>query len=159
VPTLKFREAVPGDEALVARFVLALAEYEHLTHEAVATESDLRRALFGSPARCQALFVESDGQAVGFTVWFYNFSTFTGRPGLFVEDVFVLPTHRGQGIGGAIFRELARRAVAENCVRMEWLVLNDNEPAKKFYRGIGARPMQEWTVQRLDGDALAGMAG
>lgn len=156
--SLTFRDAVPGDEGRVAWFVRALAEYEKLLHEARATEADFARALFGSPPRCHALFAERDGQAVGFALWFYNFSTFAGRHGLYVEDVFVLPEHRGGGIGRAIFRELARRAAAQGCVRMEWSVLDWNAPAVGFYRGIGARGMDEWTVQRLTGDALSALA-
>ncbi len=155
---LRFRDAVAGDEALVAIFVRGLAEYENLAHEAVATEADFRRALFGPIPRCHALFAEVDGQAVGFAVWFYNFSTFTGRPGLYVEDIFVIPDHRGRGIGRAIFRELARRAIAEGCGRMEWWVLNWNESAISFYRSLGAQPMDEWTTQRLTGEALAAVA-
>ena len=153
-----FRDAVPGDEARVATFVRALADYEKLTHEAVATVDDFRVALFGAPPRCHALFAEIDGTAVGFALWFYNFSTFAGRSGLYVEDVFVQTTHRGQGIGRAIFRALALRAVAQGCVRMEWSVLDWNTPAVSFYAGIGARPMREWTVQRLSGDALGALA-
>jgi GNAT superfamily N-acetyltransferase len=156
--TLRFRDAIPGDEALVARFVRALAEYEKLEHEALATEADLSRALFGSPPRAHALFAEVDGDAVGFAVWFYSFSTFTGRAGLYVEDVFVVPERRGRGIGRAVFSELARRALAEGCARMEWWVLNWNEPAIAFYRSLGARAMDEWTTQRLTGEALAAVA-
>jgi GNAT superfamily N-acetyltransferase len=105
------------------------------------------------------MIAEIGGVPAGFAMWFYTFSTFTGRPGLYVEDVFVEPEHRGRGIGRAVFAELARRAVAEGCSRMEWAVLNWNEPAIRFYRGIGALPMTEWTVQRLAGPALAALAG
>ena len=153
-----FRGAVPGDEPRIAWFVRALAEYENLAHEAVATEADFTRALFGTPPRCHALFAERDGIQLGFALWCYNFSTFVGRHGLYVEDVFVLPKHRGQGVGKSIFSELARQAVAEGCLRMEWSVLDWNEPALKFYAALGARPMDEWTVQRLTGDALAKVA-
>jgi GNAT superfamily N-acetyltransferase len=156
--SVTFRDAVPGDEGRVAWFVRALAEYEKLLHEARASEADFARALFGTPPRCHALFAERDGQAVGFALWFYNFSTFAGRHGLYVEDVFVLPAHRGAGIGKAIFRELARRAVAQGCARMEWSVLDWNAPAVGFYRSIGARGMDEWTVQRLTGGALQALA-
>ena len=156
--TIALRDAVPGDELLVVEFVRALAEYERLQHEVRGTEADFRQALFGTPPRAWALFAEIDGRPIGFAVWFYNFSTFAGRPGLYVEDVFVLPEHRGRGIGRAIFRHLARRALAEGCARMEWWVLDWNAPAIGFYRAIGARPMDEWTVQRLDGTALADFA-
>lgn len=156
--TITFRDAVPGDEGRVLWFIKALAEYEKLLHEVEATEAVLAEALFSPTPRCHALFAERDGVAVGFGLWFYNFSTFVGRAGLYVEDVFVLPEHRGQGIGRAIFSELARRAVAQGCKRMDWWVLNWNTPAVKFYGSIGAKPMDEWTVQRLTGDALVAMA-
>jgi GNAT superfamily N-acetyltransferase len=148
------RDAVPGDEALVEAFVRQLAEYEQLLHEVQGTVEDFRRALFAEPKRAWALFAEQAGVPVGFALWFYNFSTFMARPGLYVEDVFVLPEHRGRGIGRMIFRHLARRALAEGCRRMQWWVLNWNAPAIGFYRSIGARPVDEWTVQRLDGEAL-----
>ena len=153
------RDAVPGDEALVARFVRALAEYENLLHEVRGTEADFRQALFGTPPRVRALFVEIDRQPVGFALWFYTFSTFAAKPGLYVEDVFVQPDHRARGIGRMIFRDLARRALDEGCGRMEWSVLNWNAPAIGFYRSIGARPVDDWTLQRLDGAALRAFAG
>lgn len=152
------RDARPGDEATILRLVRALAEYEKLPHEAVATEADFTRALFGSPARAHALIVESGPDPIGMAVWFYNFSTFTGHHGLYVEDIFVLPAHRGQGIGRAIFRDLARRAVAQGCKRMDWQVLDWNSPAVSFYRSIGAVPKDGWTTQRLAGPALAALA-
>ena len=156
--SVRFRDARPGDEPIVARFVRALAEYENLLHEAVATEADFSRALFGSPPRAHALIIEDSTGPIGVAVWFYNFSTFTGRPGLYVEDIFVNPDKRGQGIGRAVFRELARRAIAEGCERMEWWVLNWNTPAINFYQSLGAQPMNEWTTQRLTGAALAAVA-
>ena len=155
---LVFRDAVPGDEGRVMWFVRALADYEKLAHEVAATEADFARALFGTPVRARALFAERDGVQVGFALWCYNFSTFAGAHGLYVEDVFVLPEHRGAGVGQAIFRELARRAVAEGCRRMEWSVLDWNEPAKRFYRALGARAMEDWTVQRLEGATLRKVA-
>ncbi len=153
------RDAVPGDEALVAQFVRELAEYENLLHEVRGTEADFRRALFGKPPRAWALFAEIDEQPVGFAVWFYSFSTFAAKPGLYVEDVFVAPEHRGRGIGRMIFCDLARRALDEGCGRMDWSVLNWNAPAIGFYRSIGARAVDDWTVQRLDGDVLRAFAG
>jgi GNAT superfamily N-acetyltransferase len=152
------RDALPGEEALVVRFVRALADYERLLDQANGTEDDFHRALFGEPRRAWALFAEVDGAAVGFALWFYNFSTFLAKPGLYVEDVFVVPAHRGRGIGRSIFRHLARRALTDGCARMEWRVLDWNAPAIGFYRSIGAYPMDEWTVQRLDGAALAEFA-
>jgi GNAT superfamily N-acetyltransferase len=156
---LVLRDAVPGDEELVAWFVRALAEYERLSHKARGTAADFRHALFGSPPRAWALLAELEARPVGFALWFYNFSTFEAKPGLYVEDVFVVQEHRGRGIGRAIFRHLARRALEEGCTRMQWWVLNWNAPAIAFYRSIGAAPMDEWTVQRLDGEALKDFAG
>ena len=155
---LILRDAVPGDEALVLRFVRELAEYERLAHQVRATEESLRQSLFGTPPRAQALIAERHGAPVGFAVWFFSFSTFEGCASLYVEDVFVDPAARGQGIGRAIFRDLARRAVVLGCARMDWSVLDWNQPAIGFYRSIGAVPVKGWTVQRLTGDALAALA-
>ncbi len=155
---LRLREAAPGDEALVLRFVRELAEYERLLHEVRATEEALHNSLFGTPPRGYALIAEEDGREVGLAVWFFTLSTFDGRPGLYVEDVFVTPAARGRGIGRAIFRDLARRALAADCTRMEWSVLDWNAPALRFYRAIGAQPVAGWTVQRLNGAALTALA-
>lgn len=152
------RDAVPGDEALAAQFVRALAEYENLLHEVRGTEADFCQALFGTPPRAFALFAEVAGQPVGFALWFYTFSTFSAQPGLYIEDVFVLPEQRRRGIGRMIFRDLARRALAQGCGRMQWVVLHNNAPAIGFYRTIGARPVEDWIVQRLDGEALHAFA-
>lgn len=157
--TLALRDARPGDEALVLRFIRALAEYEKLLHEVRATEADVERLLFGTPARAEALIAEQDGTPVGFALWFYSVSTFDGRPKLYLEDIFVEPTARGAGIGKAIFRDLARRALAAGCLRMEWSVLDWNAPSIAFYRSIGATPREGWTLQRLSGDALRALAG
>lgn len=156
--SLVFRDAVTGDESIVAHFVRRLADYEKLLHEATATDEDFARALFGTPPRLNALIVEKAGAAIGFAVWFYDFSTFTGTPGLYLEDIFVEPEHRGDGIGKQIFRILARRALAEGCTRMNWSVLDWNAPSIAFYRGLGAVGQDEWTVQRLQGAALAALA-
>ncbi|WP_342776897.1 GNAT family N-acetyltransferase [Hankyongella ginsenosidimutans] len=118
----------------------------------------MRDSLFGATPRAYALLAEVEGQPVGFALWFYNYSTFLGRHGLYVEDVFVEPEQRGKGIGKAIFADLARRAVAQGCGRMEWWVLDWNAPSIAFYRAIGAAAMDEWTVQRLEGDALRALA-
>jgi GNAT superfamily N-acetyltransferase len=152
------RDARPGDAADIARLVLALATFEKLEHEVVATAADFHQQLFEPNPRAAAMMVERNGTCIGFALWFYNFSTFAGKPGLYVEDVFVEPAHRGLGIGRALFRAMARRAMAEGCARMEWSVLDWNEKAIAFYRGMGARPMDEWTVQRLSGAALAALA-
>jgi len=159
-PRLQFalRAAKPSDAAEIARLVKALAEYEKLTHEAEATAQDFHTALFGPTPRAHAMMAEIDGHAVGFALWFYNFSTFKGRHGLYVEDVFVEPGHRGLGIGRAFFQALAARALAEGCARMEWSVLDWNEPALRFYSSLAAEPMSEWTVQRLSGNALHALA-
>jgi GNAT superfamily N-acetyltransferase len=155
---LAFRDAVPGDETVVAGFVRALAEFEKLAHECVATPADFGIALFGTPARCHALIAEQDGATIGFALWHYCFSTFTGRHGLYVEDVYVDPAQRGQGVGRAIFRDLARRAVAEGCGYMKWSVLDWNVRAVDFYTSLGAISLDEWTTRRLDGGALAALA-
>jgi GNAT superfamily N-acetyltransferase len=154
--TLVLRDATPDDAGLIAGFVHALAVYEKLEHEAVATDADFAAAL--QSRQISALIAELAGVPVGFALWFQTFSTFTGRQGLYLEDIFVLPAHRGAGIGRAIFRDLARRAVALGCTRMEWSVLDWNTPAVDFYRALGARPMDEWTVQRLEGAALTTLA-
>ncbi|MEJ0045131.1 MAG: GxxExxY protein [Rhodospirillales bacterium] len=159
-PRLSFvlRDATPGDAPIIAGLVKALAEYEELAHEANATADDFHAALFGTPPRAYAMLAEIDDKPVGFALWFYNFSTFLGRQGLYVEDVYVDPDHRGLGIGRALFAALAARAVAEQCGRMEWWVLDWNEPARRFYRALGAEPMSEWTVQRLSGASLEALA-
>ena len=154
--SLILRDATTDDAGLIAGFVRALAEYEKLLHEAVAADADFAAALAGG--HVGALIADLDGVPVGFALWFTTFSTFTGRQGLYLEDIFVQPAHRGGGIGKAIFRDLARRAVAQGCARMEWSVLDWNAPAVAFYRALGARPMDEWTVQRLEGEALARLA-
>jgi GNAT superfamily N-acetyltransferase len=153
-----FRDVVPGDEALVIRFVRALAAFERLGHECVATEADFARALFASPPRCHALIVERAGLPIGFALWHYAFSTFSGRHGLYLEDVFITADCRGQGVGRAVFAELARRAVGEGCAYMKWSVLDWNTKAVGFYTSLGARALDDWTVRRIDGAALAALA-
>jgi GNAT superfamily N-acetyltransferase len=155
---LSIREATPDDLSLIASLVRELAEYEKLAHQAVATEADFAESLFGPSPKAYALIVEHEGQPAGFAIYFYNYSTFLGRPGIYVEDVFVRPEFRRNGFGRALFKYLAQKAVAEKCGRMEWWVLDWNEPAINFYRGLGAAPMDEWTVQRLTGDALKSFA-
>ena len=152
------RMATVEDVPTILGFVRALAAYERLEDEVLATETDFHRSLFGTPARAEALLAEIDGKAVGFAIWFYNFSTFRGRHGLFLEDIFVDPVHRGAGIGRAIFRFLAQRAIAQGCARMDWDVLNWNSTAIRFYRSLGAHPLDGWTRQRLTGRALDALA-
>ncbi|MGH7067632.1 MAG: GNAT family N-acetyltransferase [Acetobacteraceae bacterium] len=153
------RQASPADVETLLDLIRALAEYERLAHEVRATAADLQAALFGERTRAGALIAEVADQPVGFALWFYTFSTFTGRPGLYLEDLYVAPEHRGRGIGRAIFRHLARLAEAEGCARLEWSVLDWNEPALRFYAGLGAEPMSDWTVQRVSGPALSALAG
>ena len=155
---LGFRDAAPGDEALVHRFVQGLAAYEKLPHLAVATEADFVRALFATPQRAWVMLVELDGQPVGMALYYFVFSTFTGRPGLYLEDIFLEPQVRGQGIGRAIFGALARRAVAEGCTRMDWSVLDWNAPAIAFYQSLGGRPKDGWSTYRLEADGLAALS-
>jgi GNAT superfamily N-acetyltransferase len=152
------RDAAEADAAEIARLVFELAVYEKLQDQAVGTAEDFRLALFGKQPRAHAMLAEADGRCVGLALWFFNFSTFRARPGLYVEDVFVEPGYRGLGIGAAFFRAMAQRAVAEGCARMEWAVLDWNTPAIEFYRRLGAMPMDQWTVQRLTGDALLALA-
>lgn len=156
---VRIEPASEGDVPLILGLIKALAEYERLAHEVVATEADIRESLFGAQPHAEAVIARVGSEAVGFAVWFYTYSTFLARPGLYLEDVFVLPAWRGRGIGRALLGHLARLAVARGCGRMEWSVLDWNEPAIGFYRRIGAQPMDEWTVYRLTGDALRRLAG
>jgi GNAT superfamily N-acetyltransferase len=155
---LLLRDAGPRDVPLVARFVRDLAEYERLGHFAIGTEAQFATLLFGDPPRAHALIAERDGEPVGFALWYFAVSTFAARTKLYVEDVFVAPHARGRGIGRAIFVEMARRAVALDCVTMEWSVLDWNAPSIAFYRSIGATPHEGWTTQRLSGEALHALA-
>ena len=156
---LTIRAAKPADRDLVFAFIRDLAEYEKLLDDVVATPDDVARALFAPHPRVFCDLAEWDGAAAGFALWFYNFSTFRGRHGIYLEDLFVKPAFRGKGIGKALLAHLAKRAVAEGCARVEWWVLDWNEPSIKFYESLGAIPMEEWTVFRLTGDALKRLAG
>ena len=155
---LRLRDAGREDLSHLLRFIRALADYERLSHEVRADEATLEHFLFGQPRRAEALIAEWDGEPVGFAVWFYSFSTFLGRPSLYVEDVFVEPALRGRGIGTAIFASLAARALAQGCGRMEWSVLDWNAPSIAFYRAMGAKPREGWTLQQLTGEALSALA-
>jgi GNAT superfamily N-acetyltransferase len=152
------RSAAPEDVPLVLAFIRELAEYERLAHEVVATEEELHCWLFGPDAVVEVLIAEEAGGAVGFALFFRSFSTFLGRPGIWLEDLFVRPEHRGGGHGRALLTELARLTVARGYGRLEWSVLDWNEPAIGFYRALGAVPMDEWTTFRLGGDELQRLA-
>jgi GNAT superfamily N-acetyltransferase len=152
------RDATEPDVSLILSLIHELAEYERLRHEVVATEATLRAALFGNAPRARALLAHAASEPVGFALYFYNFSTFLGRAGLYLEDLYVRPAWRQRGVGRRLLGALAEVAVREGCGRMEWSVLDWNEPAIRFYRSIGARPMDEWTVYRLTGDALSRLA-
>ncbi len=156
--TINIRSAVPADLDVIHGFILALAEYERLSHEVRADKQVLGRHLFGERPMAEVLIAELDGKPVGFALFFHNFSTFEGRPGIYLEDLFVDPAARGAGIGKALLVKLAQLAVERDCARLEWWVLDWNEPAIAFYRSLGARPMDEWTVNRVDGEALKALA-
>jgi GNAT superfamily N-acetyltransferase len=152
------RAATPDDVALIRSLIEGLAEYERLRHECVATDELLRASLFGPRPYAEVVIAEREGEPAGFALFFHNFSTFLARPGIYLEDLYVRPEHRGHGIGRALLRHLARLAVARGCGRLEWSVLDWNEDAIGFYRKLGARPQDEWTVYRVTGDALTQLA-
>src|SRR5437762_11737432 len=156
--SLAIRRARPDEAGLVLSLVRELAEYEKLLHEVEATVADIDAALFGSHPRLFCEIAEWDGEPVGFAVWFINFSTFSGRFGIYLDDLFVRPAHRGRGIGKALLANLARLAVERGCGRLEWAVLDWNAPAIGFYRALGAVAMDEWTVNRVADDTLARLA-
>jgi GNAT superfamily N-acetyltransferase len=156
--TILIRQAVPQDIDLIHGFILALAEYEHLAHDVRTDKAMLARHLFGARPMAEVLIAQLDGAPVGFALFFHNFSTFEGRPGLYLEDLYVTPGARGHGVGKALLVRLAQIAVERDCARLEWWVLDWNQPAIDFYRSLGARPMDEWTVNRVDGDALTALA-
>lgn len=154
MPAIAIRPATPDDAALILRFIRELAVYERAEQEVVATEADIRTSLFGGQGPARALICSVDGMDAGFAVYFFNYSTWQGRKGLYLEDLYLTPAHRNVGAGLALLRHLARIAVAEGCGRFEWSVLDWNEPALRFYRSIGAWPMDEWVRYRLAGPAL-----
>lgn len=157
--TLTIRPARPDEAGLVLDFIKALAEYERLAHEVVATEAEIAAALFGADPKAFCDIAEWNGEPAGFAVWFYTYSTFSGRHGIWLEDLFVHPQFRGHGIGKALMAGLAKRCLNEGLPRLAWWVLNWNEPSRVFYRSLGAKAQDEWTVKRLDGEALARLAG
>jgi len=157
--TVTVRPAHTLDAPLILEFIRALAEYERLLHEVEATEADIRRDLFGENPRCFCDIAEADSQPVGFALWFYNYSTFRGRAGIYLEDLFVKPEARGLGAGKALLKRLAERCVEADLGRLEWAVLDWNAPSIAFYDSLGAAAMHDWTVRRLDGEALRALAG
>lgn len=158
IPHFQIRPATEQDVPLLLSFIKRLAEFERLAHEVVATEAILRESLFGDRAGPEVVFGEYKGRPVGFAVFFPSFSTFVGRPGIYIEDIYVLPEFRGRGFGRAMLVYLAQLTIERNCGRLEWAVLDWNEPAAKFYKSLGAVAMDEWTVYRIAGDALDKLA-
>ncbi len=156
--TLTISDATPDDAALIVRMIHGLAEYERLAHECKATEEKVRGTLFAEPRYAECVIARFGDEAVGFALFFHNYSTFAARPGLYLEDLYVLPEHRGHGVGRELLRHLARIAVKRECARFEWAVLDWNEPAIGFYKSLGAKPMDDWTVYRLTGEALQELA-
>jgi GNAT superfamily N-acetyltransferase len=157
--TLAIRYAEPSDVPVIAELIRALARFERLEHEVTMTESRLEKSLFGPRPYAETLLADEDGQAAGFALFFHNFSTFLARPGIYLEDLFVVPEQRGRGIGRALLERLAQVAVERDCGRLEWAVLDWNRDAIAFYERLGAKPNSEWTVYRLAGDSLHALAG
>jgi GNAT superfamily N-acetyltransferase len=156
--SLVIRSAMPADAGLVLTFIRELAEYEKLLHEVEAREDDIARDLFGEQPRVFCEIAEWGGEPVGFALWFYTYSTFQGRHGLYLEDLFVRPAQRGRGIGKVLLANLARRCLDEGLGRLRWWVLNWNEPSIAFYRSLGAEARPEWTTFDLSGEALHRLA-
>jgi GNAT superfamily N-acetyltransferase len=157
--TLTIRPATAADLPLIAALIRELADYERLAHEVRFDETVLGERLFGARPYAEVVIGEVDGIAQGFALFFHNFSTFEGRPGIYLEDLFVRPAARGAGLGKALLAHLAGLCVTRDCARLEWSVLDWNEPSIGFYKKLGARMMDEWTVMRVDGDALAALGG
>ena len=157
--TVSIRPATPADLPLIAQFIRDLADYEKLADEVRFDEAKLAATLFGPRPYAEVVIGEIDGAAQGFALFFHNFSTFEGRPGIYLEDLFVRPEARGSGLGKALLKRLAALAIERDCARLEWWVLDWNEPAINFYKSLDAKPMNEWTTFRVDGDALHRLAG
>ena len=154
---LTFRYAQESDTSLILEFIKALADYEKMSDEVVATEELLKEWLFGQK-KAEVIFALADGKEVGFALFFHNFSTFLGRAGIYLEDLFVKPQYRGKGIGKAIFKKLGAIARERGCGRLEWWCLDWNQPSIDFYRSMGAEAMDEWTVYRIAGEGLNQLA-
>ena len=159
IPGFTIRQATEADVSVILQFIRGLADYERLAHEVVADEATLRRTLFGERRVAEVLIGYDHEKPVCFALFFHNFSTFLGRPGIYLEDLFVNPDQRGKGFGKAMLAYLAKLAVERECGRLEWSVLDWNEPAINFYKSLGAKPMDEWTIFRVTGDALMQLAG
>ncbi|MGD0103790.1 MAG: GNAT family N-acetyltransferase [Rhodopila sp.] len=158
MPNNLIRPARPVDIPAILRLIRGLADYERMLHEVTITESELREALFGATPRITAVLAEARGATIGLALFYYTFNTFKARPNIFLEDLFVEPQHRGNGVGLALMRHLARLAVSQNCGRIEWRVLNWNQPAIDFYHRLGAKPIRNWHTLVLAGDALVSLA-
>ena len=156
--TVTLRAAAPADVPTILRFVKELAAYEREPDAVKATEADLQRVLFGARPYAEAIIAEEAATPLGFALFFHNFSTWEGKPGIYLEDLYVTPDARGKGVGKALLARLAALAVERDCARLEWSVLDWNAPAIAFYRSIGAVSMDEWTVNRLTGEALKALA-
>ena len=155
---VRIEPATDRDVPVLLSLIQSLADYERLSHQVVATEARLRESLFGERPAAEAAIAYADGRHAGYAVWFHTFSTFIGKRGLYLEDVFVLPEFRGRGIGRALLGHVAQVAVARDCGRLEWAVLDWNEPAIGFYRRIGAGPVEGWSIFRIMGDPLQALA-
>jgi GNAT superfamily N-acetyltransferase len=156
--TTTLRSATANDVPLIRELIEGLADYERLRHECHATDGLLLASLFGERAYAEVVIAESNGVAAGFALFFHNYSTFLARPGIYLEDLFVRPEHRGRGVGKALLQHLATLAVSRGCGRLEWAVLDWNTDAIGFYEKLGARPQDDWTVYRVTGDALTRLA-
>ncbi len=158
IPDFVIKKARMEDTALILQFIHKLADYERLSHEVVATDNDIREHLFGEKPVAEVIIGYYQDQPVGFALFFHNFSTFLGKPGIYLEDLFVLEEHRGRGYGKKLLTYLARLAVERDCGRLEWAVLDWNEPAIQFYKSLGSRIMNEWLINRLTGNSLRDIA-
>ena len=156
--TVQYRESTENDVPVILQYIRELAEYEKLLHEVVATEDGIKKTLFEDNKGAFSIIAEKDNSPVGFALCFYNYSTFQGKYGIYIEDLYVSEQYRGEGIGKGFFKYLAQKALNENCGRIQWWVLNWNEPSIEFYKSIGAHAMDEWTVFRLEDDNIQTLA-
>ena len=157
-PSLVIRPAQETDAEPIHAMICELAEFEQLADQVVSTPESIRNSLFGERSECEALVVDCDGEAVAFAIFFHNFSTFVGRPGLYLEDIYVRPSYRQKGIGKAVLIELAKIAEQRECKRFEWCVLDWNKNAIEFYKGLGASVLQDWRIVRLEADSIRRLA-